>query len=88
MTYVIVLPEGGVYGFRLTHRNDAASCIATWAVYGGDMRYQVALEQDLTGQLHWHCTCADAVYRERECKHVRYVRWARRIHEYATAPVP
>lgn len=79
----IVLPgpdrkrTAAVYDFRLTYRSrelQAAGCLATWQVRGGREEYQVALERDAGGWLHWHCTCADAVYRSerigRACKHV------------------
>jgi hypothetical protein len=65
------------YAFRLTYRSrdvESAGCLATWEVTGGREGYQVALERDAGGWLHWHCTCADAVYRSegrgRACKHV------------------
>lgn len=41
-----------------------------WIVRGGREEYQVALERDAIGGPRWHCTCADAVYRRRLCKHV------------------
>ena len=43
----------------------------TWEVFGGRASYQVALEREWDGGLRWHCTCADAVYRDRVCKHIR-----------------
>src|SRR5260221_13807299 len=69
----------GVYQYRLVYRqpqSDAEGCLMLWNVNGGRMPYQVALERDDNGNLHWHCTCADHIYRcEREahhvCKHVR-----------------
>jgi hypothetical protein len=47
-----------------------------WEVTGGRMPYQIALEQTKHGQLRWHCTCADAVFRgeklaDHVCKHIR-----------------
>ena len=68
-----------VYRFRITYRNPhplEAGCVMTWEVTGGRHPYQIALERTEGGALHWHCTCADAVYRgETEeahvCKHVR-----------------
>jgi hypothetical protein len=49
--------------------------VATWQVVGGREEYQISLERTDEGDLRWHCTCADAVYRAeqagRVCKHVR-----------------
>src|SRR5262245_56872603 len=66
------------YCYRLTYENPETSqpgCLLLWDVMGGRDIYQIALERAENGQLHWHCTCADAVYRgERRaqpCKHVR-----------------
>jgi len=66
------------YCFRLTHRNPVAAvagCMLLWEVQGGREPYQVALERNENGRLRWHCTCADAVYRGEDerhvCKHVR-----------------
>jgi hypothetical protein len=67
------------YLYRLTFRNPEPAvpgCTLLWDVLGGRATYQVALERETTGDLRWHCTCADAVYRgEAEenhvCKHVR-----------------
>jgi hypothetical protein len=67
------------YCYRLTFRNPEPAvpgCALLWDVLGGRLTYQVALERETTGDLRWHCTCADAVYRgEAEenhvCKHVR-----------------
>jgi hypothetical protein len=66
------------YGYRLTYRNPeegAVGCAMTWEVFGGRQSYQVALERNDAGDLHCHCTCADAVYRAendgRFCKHVQ-----------------
>jgi len=47
-----------------------------WEVLGGRLDYQIALERAESGDLRWHCTCADAVYRgeydsRHVCKHVR-----------------
>ena len=49
------------------------------SVIGGRETYQIALERDGYGQLHWHCTCADHVYRcettaNHACKHIRGLR--------------
>jgi hypothetical protein len=67
-----------LYRYHLTHRSEGPGpgCLAQWAVEGGRLSYQVALERDDQGRLHWHCTCADAVYRGEDdahhvCKHVR-----------------
>jgi hypothetical protein len=66
------------YCYRLTYRNAdpaGAGCALLWEVYGGREVYQIALERASAGGLHWHCTCADAVYRGEDaphtCKHVR-----------------
>lgn len=67
-----------LYAFLLTYRNPAPQgpcCLMTWEVVGGRMTYQIALEQDEWGERHFHCTCADAVFRAEPqglcCKHVR-----------------
>jgi hypothetical protein len=66
------------YGYQLIYRNpsaDEAGCVMLWHVAGGRMAYQIALERDASGELHFHCTCADAIFRaeaeNRICKHVR-----------------
>ena len=66
------------YLYRLTYRNPEPAvpgCTLLWDVLGGRTTYQVALERETTGDLRWHCTCADAVYRGEDaphvCKHVR-----------------
>ncbi len=67
------------YRFRLTYRSpDPAGegCALLWDVDGGRLTYQIALERRADGDLCWHCTCADAVYRgedspDHRCKHVR-----------------
>jgi hypothetical protein len=82
--YLAVLPgptrrrAPGLYYYRLLFRDpyaDEPGCAALWEVRGGRLRYQIALERDDAGRFHWHCTCADAVYRAegegRVCKHVR-----------------
>ena len=68
---------GQWYQFRITHQDadPAAGCAAVWEVAGGREAYQIAVERTPAG-LHWHCTCADAVYRgaldpRHQCKHVR-----------------
>lgn len=65
------------YRFRLTYRNPTPTedgCVMVWHVIGGRLPYQIAVER-AGQQMRWHCTCADAVYREDEprhrCKHVR-----------------
>lgn len=67
-----------LYGYRLTYRNpdrNGPGCVMAWEITGGRMTYQVALERNAVGNLHFHCTCADAVYRAegagRFCKHIR-----------------
>jgi hypothetical protein len=66
------------YVYRLTYRGpdgSASGCVMTWEVLGGRLSYQIAVERDAAGALHWHCTCADAVFRAeaegRYCKHIR-----------------
>ena len=66
------------YCFHLTYRNpdpQAPGCVLLWEVLGGRQVYQIALERTAGGQLRYHCTCADAVYRGEDrphtCKHVR-----------------
>jgi hypothetical protein len=66
------------YCYRLTYRNPdpvAAGCALLWDVMGGRLIYQIALERRDDGELLWHCTCPDAVYRGENgphvCKHVR-----------------
>jgi hypothetical protein len=65
------------YQYRITYRNPnpaAPGCRMLWEVAGGRLLYQIALERDELGQLHLHCTCADAVFRAetegRFCKHL------------------
>jgi hypothetical protein len=66
------------YRYHLSFQSErpaTTGCVALWIVEGGRMPYQIALERDEAGRLHWHCTCADAVFRaeneHRHCKHVR-----------------
>jgi len=67
------------YRFRVVYRApraDETGCMMVWEVTGGREPYQIALERDESGRDHWHCTCADAVYRgeltaRHRCKHVR-----------------
>jgi hypothetical protein len=66
------------YRYRLTYTNPSPTeegCVLLWEVQGGRLVYQIALERLAGGQLRWHCTCADAVYRGEDaphvCKHVR-----------------
>ena len=66
------------YRFRLTYTNPVPGepgCSMLWEVAGGRLTYQVALERAESGEMRWHCTCADAVYRGENlphvCKHVR-----------------
>jgi hypothetical protein len=64
------------YSYRLTYVNpeQMTGCQRLWEVGGGRQAYQIALERDPRGNLHLHCTCADAIYRKdnegRFCKHV------------------
>lgn len=65
------------YRYRLTYRNPTPTddgCVMVWEVIGGRLPYQIAVER-IGKATRWHCTCADAVYREDElhhrCKHVR-----------------
>jgi hypothetical protein len=66
------------YRYQLTYRDAAPhgpGCLMVWDVSGGRLPYQVAVERTDGGQLQWHCSCADAVYRGEDvrhtCKHVR-----------------
>lgn len=67
------------YHYRLTFRTPIpgeTGCVATWDLYGGRENYQISLERTAGGELLWHCTCPDAVYRADNinphyCKHVR-----------------
>ena len=69
------------YCYRLTYESQeplVPGCAMMWEVYGGRTTYQVALERDVSGELRWHCTCADHVYRGEQdephvCKHVRAI---------------
>jgi hypothetical protein len=67
-----------LYQYRVTYRNPRpgeTGCAMTWEVSGGRLPYQIAAERLADGNLRWHCTCADAVYRGEDrpdhvCKHV------------------
>jgi hypothetical protein len=66
------------YLFRVTYCNTdpfEVGCAMTWEVTGGRLSYQIALERERNGDLRWHCTCADAIFRAenegRHCKHVK-----------------
>jgi hypothetical protein len=66
------------YSYRVTYSNPnriEPGCLMSWEVSGGRMPYQIALELSEAGNLRFHCTCADAVYRAEDqgrfCKHVR-----------------
>jgi len=68
----------GLYQYRLIYRHpepEAEGCLVLWQVTGGREVYQIALQRDERKQLHWHCTCADAIFRAenegRHCKHVK-----------------
>jgi hypothetical protein len=78
------------YSFRLTYRTpDPATpgCALLWEVDGGRLSYQIALEREEGGELRWHCTCADAVYRGEDCPHHRckHVRGLLRVGRPARA---
>jgi hypothetical protein len=69
-----------VYLYRVVYRapdRHEPGCVMAWEVAGGRLPYQVALERLPAGGLAWHCSCADAVYRGDDprhlCKHVRGV---------------
>ena len=72
------------YHYRVTFRSPTPAepgCVATWEIYGGREEYQLSLERTAGGELLWHCTCPDAVYRKDDtnpnphyCKHVRALR--------------
>lgn len=69
------------YCYRLLHESSEPQeegCLLLWEVFGGREIYHVALEREDSGDLHWHCSCADAVYRGdrrvTHCKHVRGLR--------------
>ena len=82
------------YHYRITFRTPAPTepgCVATWEVYGGREDYQISLERSPGGELLWHCTCADAVYRADDtnpnphyCKHIRGLR---ELFELVAPPV-
>jgi len=83
------------YGYRIAYRNprkSAVGCVMTWAVTGGRMPYQIALERDEAGTLRIHCTCADAVFRaedaRRFCKHVRGLLLASLANQGGDAGLP
>lgn len=64
------------YTYRLTYANpeQQPGCQRIWEVTGGRQPYQITLERDARGNLHLHCSCADAIFRKdnegRFCKHV------------------
>jgi hypothetical protein len=66
------------YHYRITFRSPTPTepgCVATWEIYGGREEYQLSLERTGAGELVWHCSCPDAVYRREnnprhDCKHV------------------
>jgi hypothetical protein len=74
--------ENSIYSYRMVFRNpepETDGCLALWHVSGGRMTYQVAIERDMQGQILWHCTCADHVFRhelsaDHCCKHVGALR--------------
>jgi hypothetical protein len=66
------------YCYRLLFSNsdpEVEGCALLWQVLGGREEYQVALERKGSGELRWHCSCADAIFRGENqphtCKHVR-----------------
>jgi hypothetical protein len=66
------------YRYRLIYRKPqpkAGGCIMLWEVTGGRLPYQIAWERTAAGASRLHCTCADAIYRGEDarhvCKHVR-----------------
>ena len=66
------------YCYRMTYHNEDAyehGCVFLWDVMGGRDIYQIALEREGDGRLHYHCTCADAAYRgetrQHGCKHIQ-----------------
>jgi hypothetical protein len=84
--------EPSPYCYRLTYQNpeqQGAGCALMWDVMGGRDIYQVALERQADGQVRWHCTCADAIYRgevgPHTCKHVRALQ---ALGREPAAPVP
>lgn len=65
------------YLFHLIYRASGTKhlgCVLLWMIQGGREPYQIALERTEYGQMIWHCTCADFVYRRNRegchCKHV------------------
>ena len=68
--------QPSAYRYRLIYVNSESQsgCQRQWEVLGGRQPYQIALEKDPRGNLHLHCTCADAIFRKdnegRFCKHV------------------
>lgn len=67
-----------LYQYRITYRNPEPAepgCLMTWEVAGGRLPYQIAAERTPAGDVKFHCSCADAVYRgedhpDHRCKHV------------------
>jgi len=66
-----------LYQYRVTYKNPekGEGCAMTWEVAGGREAYQISVERKDDGEIRWHCTCADAVYRgegpqKHVCKHV------------------
>jgi hypothetical protein len=67
-----------IYQYRMVYRDPTAqsACRVLWEVTGGRTPYQIAVERVAGGDVAWHCTCPDAVYRgeksaNHHCKHVR-----------------
>jgi hypothetical protein len=80
------------YRYRLTYRSpqpDEPGCALLWEVAGGRLPYQIALERGRRGELRWHCTCADAVYRGENAPHVcKHVRALQALGRPQPAPEP
>jgi hypothetical protein len=84
------------YCYRLVFSNPdpgGEGCALLWEVLGGREEYQVALERKRSGELRWHCSCADAIFRGENqphtCKHVRgLLSLGRKPGEGCPVPVP
>ncbi len=65
------------YQYKLTYKNPCPyqrGCLLVWEVKGGREPYQISIERTDNGEIHSHCTCADAIYRGDQpghvCKHI------------------
>lgn len=69
------VPSPYCYRLVFTNEPEAVGCSLLWEVLGGREVYQVVLERLATGEMRYHCTCPDAVYRGESrphtCKHIR-----------------